>query len=345
MSTTINKKINHIFTLLEKLANGQELYVQDISLQEELFGNNEKLKNVQKANERTLRRYLDDIYQLYQHIIVTDKKVKTFSDKKVTIYRLSNKKDISTVLKFFLEEKNDLTWIIQMLHERDPSLLQELESEAKRDIEKELKRDENIFLFNSNPFEILDSSEQKKIFSNLKNAVKKHEYRDIDYTYHANMFYGNAKCLKMIYTQNNWYIGIETEEEKFKLLRISFINTINYSKKNNYKKSVLNKYITYFKKFENAMSLTNEKYIEARLIASPSIAIYFEKNMKKFYKSQKFIKKYDDGSIEFSINYTQPLEILPFIKQWLPGLKLVSPDSLKKILIKELTTSINNMKK
>ena len=97
MSTTINRKINHIFILLEKLANGQELYAQDLILQEELFGVNEQLKDAQKANERTLRRYLDDIYQLYQHIIVVEKKSKSFSEKKVTVYRVSNKKDISFV--------------------------------------------------------------------------------------------------------------------------------------------------------------------------------------------------------------------------------------------------------
>jgi hypothetical protein len=55
---------------LDKLAKGQELYAQDLFLQGELFGINEQLKDAQKANERTLRRYLDDIYQLYQHIIV-----------------------------------------------------------------------------------------------------------------------------------------------------------------------------------------------------------------------------------------------------------------------------------
>jgi hypothetical protein len=37
MSTTINKKINHIFILLKKLVMGQELYAQDLFLQEEFL--------------------------------------------------------------------------------------------------------------------------------------------------------------------------------------------------------------------------------------------------------------------------------------------------------------------
>jgi len=341
MRTTINKKINHIFILLKKLVMGQELYAQDLFLQEELFGINEQLKDAQKANERTLRRYLDDIYQLYQHIIVIEKKSKSFSEKKVTIYRVSNKEDISFVLKFFMEKENNFTWIIQMLNEHNPFLLKGLEEDAKKDIEKELKSDENIFLFHSNPFEVLDTSKHQEIFLNLKKAVKHQECRDIHYFYQTKVFYLNVKCLKLIYAQDNWYIGIETEEEKFELLRISFIESIVYTNsKKNYNKSVINKYKVYFMRFENAMSLANIKPQKAILRASKNVAMYFEKDMKKFYKSQKFIKKFDDGSIEFSISYTQPLEVLPFIKRWLPEIELLSPNSLKKILLKELEESI-----
>ena len=216
MATTVNQKINHIFSLLEKLANGQELYPQDVNLQEELFDKNKELKNPSEANERSLRRYLEEIHQLYGHIVLTEKKIKEFADRKVTIYRVSDKKDVSSVLKFFLEEKSDLTWVIQMLHEQDPSLLHELESDTKKAIENELKDDEDIFLFSASPFEMLESQEQKKIFANLKRAVKSHEYRTISYYYNKDVIFENVKCLKMIYAQNNWYVGVETETEESK---------------------------------------------------------------------------------------------------------------------------------
>ena len=241
-----------------------------------------------------------------------------------------------------MERENNMTWIIQMLHEHNPSLLKELEEDAKKDIEKELKNDKNIFLFHSNPFESLDTSPNQEIFLDLKKAVKFQEYRDIYYFYQTKVIYTNVKCLKLIYAQDNWYISVETENEKFELLRISFIERLVCpNSKKNYNKSVINKYKTYFMRFENAMSLANIKPKRAVLRASENVAIYFEKDMKKFYKSQKFIKKFDDGSIEFSINYTQPLEVLPFIKRWLPELKLLSPNSLKKILLKELEESVS----
>ena len=99
MATTINKKINHIYLLLERLAGGEELYAQDEEIREEL-----------KISERTLDRYLKDIHELYGKIVLTEKKKKEFTDRKVTIYRVADrKKDVSTILKFFIENSNDLS--------------------------------------------------------------------------------------------------------------------------------------------------------------------------------------------------------------------------------------------
>ena len=343
MSTTINRKINHIFILLEKLANGLELYPQDERLQQEIFGEEDKpLKNSSKAHERSLRRYLEDIHQLYGHIVITEKRTKEFSDRKVTVYRVTKKEDISSILKFFLEQKSDLSWIVQMLHEQDPSLIHELENDTREAVENELKDDEEIFLFNSSPFEVFESPNMKKTFSNLKQAVKEHEYRDIQYKNFKNeeLLYENAKCLKMIYTQNNWYIGIETNKEVFELLRIRFIKEVKYSKKVGYQKNVLLKYRNFFAYFQNAMSVINIAPQKAILSASPNIALYFEEDMKPFFKSQKFIEKLEDGSIKFSILFTKPLEILPFIKQWIPDISILEPQELKELLQKELSAMI-----
>jgi len=38
----------------------------------------------------------------------------------------------------------------------------------------------------------------------------------------------------------------------------------------------------------------------------------------------------------FEVKYTQPLEILPFIKKWIPNLVILSPDELKKELEKDI---------
>ena len=63
--------------------------------------------------------------------------------------------------------------------------------------------------------------------------------------------------------------------------------------------------------------------------------------MKKFFRSQKFISETKDNGVLFSVEYTQDLEILPFIQKWLPDLEILEPQSLKdsyKIKLKKALT-------
>ena len=64
--------------------------------------------------------------------------------------------------------------------------------------------------------------------------------------------------------------------------------------------------------------------------------------MKKFLKTQKFIKKEDDGSIVFSVEYTQELEILPFVQKWLPDMVILEPKELKETYVKKLQDGLKN---
>jgi predicted DNA-binding transcriptional regulator YafY len=325
--TTINKKINHIFLLLEKLSKGEELYSQHEGLIAEL-----------DVNQRTLDRYLKDIHSLYGHIVRTEKKSKEFSERKTTVYRVvDKKKDISEIFKFFIENSTDLSWLLQLVHENDPSLLDE--SEDKELLEESIKQDKDIFLFKSNPLEHL-SDEKNKLFSIAKMAVKNHEYRSIEYKYGIQESIIDAKLLKLIFMNNNWYLAIE-QEDKLRLLRFSFITSLQYANKSNYQGKILDKYSNFFTALQNPMTL-DTSFSTARLLASPNIAIYFKESMKPFFPSQKFIKENEDGSIEFSLHYTQSIEIMPFIKQWQPDMIIVSPHTLKDELLTDMNKSINN---
>jgi len=334
MATTINKKINHIYLLLEKLATGEELYPQNPRLQSEL-----------DVNERTLRRYLEDIYSLYSHIVLIQKVQKEFSDRKVTVYKVANKEqDVSNIFKFFLQNSDDLSWLLQIVYENNPTLLKDYKDDTKKSLEKILKDDEDIFLFVNSPFEKMDNEKFSSHFTQLKTAVKNHEYRDIEYQYTKSEMLKDLKCLKLIHMNNNWYIGVETKKNKLRFLRLAFIKKINYSNtKVGFQLSVLEKYNTFFSSIQNAMT-RNKPFKEALLKATPNISIYFKKNMKPFFPSQKFIQEDEDGNIIFSIQYTSFLEIAPFIKQWQPDLIVLSPDNLKEKIMQDLLKSMTHYK-
>lgn len=334
-STTTEKKIIHIFTLMQKLHEGEEIYPQ-----------NERLLAEFGVDERTLRRYLDDISRLYGHIIVCEKKQKYINGKKINVYRtVDPDTDISKTLRFFLEESNELSWILTLINDNNPSLLKKLSTSEKEIIEKSVSQDKDIFLFKSNPFENLQN-EQAQSFSQLKIAVKNNEYRTIKYCYNKDETLENVKCLKLIFVNNNWYVAIETLQEELRLLRIAFIKNVLYATgKSNYQKHTLAKYRHYFDTMQNAMSLQGVVLKTAIIKASPKVSRYFSHKMKPFFTSQKYIETLSDGSIVFSLDYTQPLEILPFIKQWLPNLEILEPNELKEFYKADLIETLGHYTK
>lgn len=334
-SKTTEKKIIHIFSLMQKLHEGEEIYPQNERLLEE-FG----------VDERTLRRYLDEISKLYGHIIVCEKKQKYINGKKINVYRTVNPDtDISKTLRFFLEESSELSWILTLIHDNNPSLLKNLSTSEKEMIENSVIQDKDIFLFKSNPFENLQN-EQAHIFSQLKIAVKNYEYKTIKYHYSEDEILENTKCLKLIFVNNNWYVAVETVQEELRLLRIAFIEHVSYAaSKSNYQKHTLAKYRHYFETMQNAMSLQGVVQKIAIVRASPKVKRYFSNKMKPFFTSQKYIETLPDGSVVFSLDYTQPLEILPFIKQWLPNLEILEPKELKELYKADLIETLSHYTK
>jgi predicted DNA-binding transcriptional regulator YafY len=143
---------------------------------------------------------------------------------------------------------------------------------------------------------------------------------------------------------NNWYLAVENEDKHFRMLRLSFVLEVKYasSGKSTFQASRVDAYNEYFASLQNAMTLIGKNFEKAVLKVSPRIALYFEEKMKPFFPSQEYMHTEEDGSIVFSIEYTQPLEILPFIKQWQPDMSIVSPKKLKDQLIHELQLSLKN---
>jgi predicted DNA-binding transcriptional regulator YafY len=309
------------------MLKGRELYAQNTVLTEELG-----------VDERTLRRYLEEIEENYTDLIVCDKQNRIIGGRKVTVYRtIDPSKDIADILTFFIyNDAQGMGWLMQLIHTNDPTILKGFDDDQKRALQRQAKKNSDVVLFRTNPLENLMDSETDKRLRNLKNAVKNHEYRTFEYTYnnHSETLQ-DLKCLKLIFMKNNWYLATENEEKEYRMLRVAFIDKIGYSKKISYQKSVLDRYDDFFATMQNPMSLPFVPIKTAILKAHGRIAIYFKESMKKFMESQTFIREEEDGVV-FSVQYTQPLEILPFIKEWLPDMEILEPKELKNVLMKEL---------
>jgi predicted DNA-binding transcriptional regulator YafY len=124
-------------------------------------------------------------------------------------------------------------------------------------------------------------------------------------------------------------------QDDLQIIRIQFIQTLSIHK-TAYKPKDFERYQRFLDNLQNAMTLYGVTPKKALLLASPNIARYFKPQMKKFLKTQKFIRELDDGSIEFELSYTQELEILPFIQKWLPDIKIIKPVELNDALKKKI---------
>ena len=133
-------------------------------------------------------------------------------------------------------------------------------------------------------------------------------------------------------------------------LSISILNLLRYKKENNklkekkFQKNSVEKYQKYLQNIQNSMTLYGVEPKKAKLLAKKEIAHYFKKDMKKFLSTQKFIEENDKGVI-FELSYTQPKEILPFIKKWIPNLLIIEPKELKEEFMSELKAMLKEYSK
>ena len=325
------KKVNNIFKLMEFFVQGKSICKNGNILNQQgmLVEHVEDLG----MSVRNLRRYLDEIEQNYPHITKIKKEGSL-------CYKLES---ASEIFHAFLSNSEEISWLLQLIYESDKNLLEDLAKETHERLEKISKHERDIFLFQGLPFNELNKSRSRDIFNMLKLAIKNCEYRDIHYHYNNPSIIKNAQCLKLLFMDSNWYVAIASQESGFLLLRMAFITYVEYSKKETYQVSQISKYKAYLQNIQNPMTLYGQNKQTAHFLASSKVAKYFKPEMKKYLSSQTFIAEREDGSVEFSLEYTQPLEVLPFIKRFLPDIEVLYPPSLQEVMREDVVAYLGKI--
>ena len=294
-------------------------------LDKKLTGYDEALKDRLELSPKQIDRLLQELSDEFDNIVIVD------GTKRKTYHLV---KPIDLFVEAF-DNSDEIGWLFNMAHEGDPEVFKELEQFTSQS--------QHTYKFKNTPFEDVNTLEQKDIFKKLKRAVENREYIKL-----KNMFsddiYDNLKALKLLFIDNNWYLAFVDNEEKLRLARISFIEKVDYATKiNSYQLSSVEKQIDFLDNdLQSAMTLYGVKTKTATLKATGFIARYFDKGMKKFLSTQVFKEKLPDGSIIFTVEYTQFIEILPLIQSWMPNLIILEPQELKDEYIKKLQESIQN---
>jgi len=254
---------------------------------------------------------------------------------------------------FYWRLKEDKGLIREKLSQKDyNSLTYAVELEKKNFDQSTIKAIEKVFETNQeymmgylSLYEEFHDEKITTFYDELVNAIKNHKYLRLEFLHDHIGVYENVKPIKIVFLDNNWYIAFEytnNNETKFVFRRFVFIQDLKYlehfkySSKNTFQTKDIQKYLDFLETVQNAMTLYGVAPQTATIKATPLIAKYFDDGMKKFLSSQTFVKKEEDGSVIFTVEYTQELEVLPFVQKWMPDLVILEPQTLKDAYRKKL---------
>jgi len=280
------------------------------------------LEDILDKSTKQIERYIEELQDEFHNII------------NVKVGRKNGYKLIDS-FDLFIEAFNNTADIDELFY-----LAQESNPELFKKLEYETTKNGNIYLFKSGIFETV---ENRDIFDTLKNAIKNSEYRKIKF-FDDNIKY-EVKCIKLVFVDNNWYLAYVDSNDILKLGRVSFIEEVKYANKISYQKKSIERHLKLLQNnLQNSLTLFDAELKTAKIKATPSVAKYFQEDMKLFLSTQNFKEKLEDGSIIFTLEYTQFLEILTFIQKWMPDLIILEPEELKDEYIRKLENMITEQR-
>lgn len=314
VTTIINK---HHKIILEEFQN---------AIDHTLTAYSESLVQRMTPKSKQILRLLEELVFKFDSIVELPKKGR----KRRTFKML---KPVDLFLETF-EQTDNIDWFLHLAHDADPEIFKSLTEYTNTN--------KNVYKFINTPYEEIKDAETSKVFNKLKSAVKLREYRKLKF-HGMDYAFDNLKCLKLLLIDNNWYVATVGEDNILRFNRISFIETVDYAtKEEKFQKALVKKQMDFLENnVQNSLTLYNTLVKTVTIKAVPEKAKYFDKGMKKFLSSQTFKEKLADGSVLFTLEYTQPLEILPFIQKWMPYLIIMDQPELKQEYIKNLKIALS----
>lgn len=180
--------------------------------------------------------------------------------------------------------------------------------------------------------------DKKDLIHDIKSAIKNRRYVNIRYFSDREFIFEEVKILKIVYTEGNFYLATLTNDELnngFKFLRLNFITQLELLK-NSFQRVIEAE--IFLKNFQTIFSNYKIEPYEVVLEVDVSIKRFFKQ--KKFLSSQTILKEEDNLFVSYKV--TNDMEILPFIRKWLPNIKIISPESTKEKFLDELKLYLNN---
>ncbi len=170
-----------------------------------------------------------------------------------------------------------------------------------------------------------------KIFNQLVRAIVNKNLITIEYSVYS-PFEVTLEPYKLACFEGFWYlIALDREKKIIKKYSIDKIQKVSILKK------CFNKIPSDLDNLlKNSASIwfSSQKDIQVKILVKEECAGYFKR--KTLFPTQKIEKENHDGSIIVCFQVGRFEEIIHFLKSWFPGIKILEPEELKKMLIKDM---------
>jgi len=270
------------------------------------------LASAYDTSARSIRRDFELIKEIFGDILISPQKGCYQAVGKTLLQDTLNSAELymlKNILK--LSDKSQL------------SLSKTVDDSVKKAIIKE--EDNSPYLFKNKPYE--EIYEHKEKFRFLEHAITFR--KEIRFTY-SNMDKVNVftlKPYKIIFINENFYLVSEFQHKKVTLSRIAMISELCYTGQSFIHNRDMMAFI-YHMQSPWATYKENFKHeLKEIIVQVPhEQAKYFK--LKKFLPSQKILSEDEEGFLTLSYTVSSQNEVITLIKQWIPHMKVIAPDSL-----------------
>lgn len=251
-------------------------------------------------------------------------------------YQIINKSTLQQALN--LGDKKELLSYMQILKEILPHYYETLDDGMKKKINRAEKDADLAYIFHNNPLEDFNNNDALKLVEKSVKLKRKSEfvYNDIEYK--------EVRPLNIIFMEGNLYLACITEDEfngGFKFLRIHMIEDFVMSGNEFNETEKVLEARRFLQEFQTPFAVFQGEYHKVVLEATPKAAKHFLQ--KKHLPSQE-VEQLDDGKLLLTFYVTDPMEIFPMIKKWMPNLVLIEPMEWRDKLANELQGYLDQLK-
>ena len=267
-----------------------------------------------------------DISELAEEFNVSKKTIyRDFKERLVSFPIYQENKKWKMQKGFHLEKVQSLEeeLILDIIEKMTESIGGSFAIKSKKLLSKIKNEDFNPIYTKLNIEDITDRFDDIKI---IEQAIK--EKKEILCSYEnerEGKFHSNIQPLKIVNFEGFWYlVGMRDNNlEKYYIKTLSNIQPtdINFTADEKIEQLLQNSISIWFQ-------ADNEPF-EVKIHADKTAAKYFK---RRPLPTQKLLATDTDGSMEFSVNITYEMEIIPIIKYWMPHLRVLEPQWLVELV-------------